>query len=226
MECNFPLCTRKAEANGLCIFHRHHSDSVEIKLSKPIPKESEKEKALKKPRKQRYKEFLARHPFCMAKFSKQCAGVASVIHHLKGRSPKVVDDDKLWLACCPICNGEIEARHLDAEKQGLKIPQHRKPDSTINIGAHSLSHLCGITPIGVTKASENEVIAYAFTFNKRSVKGLLDQVIDNPGKQYFITLKGSHRSASEIEKQAKLFAGFLHLTNCTLPAGFIDALIK
>jgi len=110
----------------MCLFHQQYANSVEVKVKKEVPKESLKEKNLKKTRKVRYAEFLSKHPKCKAKFSKQCLKSASVIHHLKGRTPAVVDDEKYWLPCCPVCNNEIEADHSRAEKLGLKISQHKK----------------------------------------------------------------------------------------------------
>ena len=125
-DCNFPTCTRHPESNGYCVFHQMYSNSVSVRMPKAISKESDKEKELKKNRKVRYKEFLKKNPLCKAKFSKQCKKIADSIHHLKGRTPAIVDDERYWLACCSVCNNEIEARHADAEKAGLKIPRHKK----------------------------------------------------------------------------------------------------
>jgi len=125
-KCLFPTCDRKAESNSYCIFHDCYSSSVAAKKKTEVKKESESMKEIKKELKKEYPVFLAKRPLCEAKFSKQCQKKATVVHHLKGRAPAVVLDQKFWLPCCPICNGEIEARHGDAEQLGLKLKRHVK----------------------------------------------------------------------------------------------------
>lgn len=130
-KCDWITCDANAVGNSIyCIPHgRIYGNGTEVKIDNPIARESIKEKVRKKSRKVRYKEFLKTRPLCEAKFSKQCAKVSSVVHHLKGRAPSVVDNEEFWMATCPICNNEIEARHKDAEEKGLKISQHKKQSS-------------------------------------------------------------------------------------------------
>lgn len=56
---------------------------------------------------------------CAAKVVSNCRGVASEVHHKKGRIGKNFLDTKTWLAVCRNCHQWIEEHPEDAKKRGF-----------------------------------------------------------------------------------------------------------
>lgn len=123
--CNFPTCDRKPESTGWCIFHAIYSNSVAVKKAKPVKKESDKMKDIKKGLKKIYPVFLAKHPHCEIKAT-GCTKQATVVHHKAGRGKDNILNVKSYVACCPSCNLWCETNHKEAAERGLKLTKFKK----------------------------------------------------------------------------------------------------
>lgn len=122
-DCLFPTCTRKADPNGFCIFHKLYSDSVSVKPKKAVPKESDKMKSVKKELKKMYPVFLAKNPECNIK-SPVCTKKATVINHTRGREGNVLNVED-WESSCENCNRYIEEHHDWGRENNHKKPRHQ-----------------------------------------------------------------------------------------------------
>lgn len=122
--CNFPTCDRKPESTGWCIFHAIYSSSVSVKKAKPVKKESDSMKEIKRELKKLYPVFLAKNPVCNIK-SPVCTKVATCINHTRGREGNVLNVED-WESSCTACNGFIEQNHEWARKRGHKKERHSK----------------------------------------------------------------------------------------------------
>lgn len=123
-ECLFPTCSRAAQSNGYCLFHRMYSNSSEeIKMPKEPNKKSDNQKAIDKELKKLYPIFLAKHPACEIK-SPKCTKKATCIHHTKGRGKNEVLAVETWKASCTACNLWCETNHAEAEEKGVKKRRH------------------------------------------------------------------------------------------------------
>jgi hypothetical protein len=67
-----------------------------------------------------YERFLSTRPFCRIK-SVVCTSAATIVHHLKGRTPKVILDEHYWCEACPSCNLYVEEHPDWAMENGFKI---------------------------------------------------------------------------------------------------------
>ncbi len=125
--CAFPLCERIAQKNRLCILHRIYEADFPVKIIKAelkkINKVSEKMKTIKAELKKLYPVFLKKHPVCQLN-TPDCKKKATCIHHTKGRGKNVLNQGT-WMASCTPCNLWVETNHGQAEKAGLKLPQHQ-----------------------------------------------------------------------------------------------------
>lgn len=122
--CNFPTCDRKPESTGWCIFHAIYSSSVSVKKAKPVKKESDSMKEIKRELKKLYPVFLAKNPVCNIK-SPVCTKVATCINHTRGREGNVLNVED-WESSCTACNSYIESHHSWAQKRGHKKERHSK----------------------------------------------------------------------------------------------------
>lgn len=120
-QCSFPGCSRHAESNGYCIFHKGYSNSVSVKVPKEIPKKSDKQKDIDKELKKMYPVFLAKpeNKYCKVKME-GCTKIATVIHHVRGRIGYQVFEVKDWLPSCPSCNIILESKDAEARAKGVK----------------------------------------------------------------------------------------------------------
>jgi hypothetical protein len=88
----------------------------EIKRSKPKPL-SNKQIAKNRLYSIKRHRFLKAHPLCSCKHP-GCEGVATEIHHIKGRGTNFLND-KTWLPVCRPCHIWIEMNPLQAKKLGF-----------------------------------------------------------------------------------------------------------
>lgn len=96
------------------------------KAREPIPKRSEKMKEVVKDLKRLYARFLKTRPFCRIK-SPVCTKIATIVHHMKGRTPAMIMDEEFWCEACPMCNLYVEEHPQWAMEKGFKISRHAKP---------------------------------------------------------------------------------------------------
>lgn len=95
------------------------------KEKKPLNKRSEGMKDVMKDLKKAYTKFLKSRPFCRIK-SPVCQKIATVIHHMKGRTPAVILDEDFWCEACPVCNLYVEEHPDWAMERGFKLSRHAK----------------------------------------------------------------------------------------------------
>lgn len=121
MECAFPLCTRHAESNSYCIFHKIYGKQEPEKVKVyVIPKRSEKQKKVMAELRKLYPVFLEKHPLCEVRLSPDCTKIATCIHHVRGRLKDNLFNVKSWKSCCETCNLRAETHHKEAEEAGMK----------------------------------------------------------------------------------------------------------
>lgn len=65
------------------------------------------------------KVYLATHPACEAKISKECAGLSNQVHHMAGRIGELLNDDTKFLATCGPCHMWIENNRIAAIELGF-----------------------------------------------------------------------------------------------------------
>ena len=75
--------------------------------------------------KKRYAAFLKTRSFCRIK-SPVCTKVASVVHHLKGRTPDLILDETYFCEACPECNAFVESNDAWARERGFKLSKYIK----------------------------------------------------------------------------------------------------
>ena len=61
-------------------------------------------------------EYLHMHPLCG-----RCGGMASEIHHRKGRSGEMLNDTKFFMPVCRDCHNWIESNPTKAKENGYSI---------------------------------------------------------------------------------------------------------
>lgn len=124
-ECSFPLCTRHAQANGVCISHAQYAGMTEAKKEKePLNKKSEKQAKQDRAYNKIVKEMLAADDRCEMK-TPECTGKAQGLHHMKRRGINLLTRKYLKRSCNP-CNGYVEKHPLFAIETGLSISVHKK----------------------------------------------------------------------------------------------------
>lgn len=94
------------------------------KPPKPLPKRSDKMKAIIRELKKLYPIFLRSHTACAIK-SEICTGKATVIHHSKGRGLNEILDQRTWIPSCSACNIHIEKKDKWAREKGFKVSKHK-----------------------------------------------------------------------------------------------------
>lgn len=126
-DCLFPTCSRNADGNGYCIFHKIYSNSAEVKVPKEIAKKSDNQKEIDKELKKLYPIYLSRPENKACKIKMEgCTKKATVVHHTRGRIGDQVFEQKDWLPSCPSCNIVLETRHAESVEKGFKKPRHQK----------------------------------------------------------------------------------------------------
>lgn len=136
--CKFPLCTRSASANNLCISHQIYKDSgiedpkpvksddsaaqkpdARKAAKKGIKKKSAKLKDLEKElRKMAKAERDAGNTDCQIR-SEDCQGVFEGWHHIRKKTPSNYTDRKNLLRSCNCCNTYMESHTAWAIEQGF-----------------------------------------------------------------------------------------------------------
>lgn len=120
--CLFPTCQRHPEKNGYCIGHRIYAGtSVEKEKPTPIAKRSDKMNEAMKGLKKQYAEYLVKpeNKYCQLKME-GCNKIATVVHHTRGRTGKLLTDEQHWLPSCENCNIKVEQKDGEARDKGLK----------------------------------------------------------------------------------------------------------
>ena len=84
----------------------------------PIKKVSDKRKVENKEYLKVSKEFLESIIFCQLK---DCKGLATEVHHKKGRIGKLLTDIKYFLGVCRECHNKIELNPIWAKENGYSI---------------------------------------------------------------------------------------------------------
>lgn len=85
-----------------------------------IKKQSQKAKIKNQEYLIKRKEYLLQHPICEAKI--KCKKNKSTdIHHKKGRTGKLLCNNKYFLAVCRNCHIWIETHPIDAKEKGLSL---------------------------------------------------------------------------------------------------------
>lgn len=95
------------------------------RVTKPIPKRSEKMKGIISALRPLYDRFLKDHPDCEIG-SEVCTGQATEVHHAEGRGVKVILDDAKWKAACHDCHMRLERKDQEAREKGNKVSKHTK----------------------------------------------------------------------------------------------------
>lgn len=123
-DCAFPLCTRIAQKNGLCIGHGIYEGEFPVAIIKEliekpkgIAKVSEKRKVQNRVLAKQVKQIKKDKPVCSIK-SPACNGKTVTINHIQKRSPKNLTDPDNQEASCAPCNQYIEDHPAWAKKHG------------------------------------------------------------------------------------------------------------
>lgn len=125
--CQFPLCTRHAEANGFCLFHRQYSAYAgELKDKTTIEKKSDKQEKLDREYKKIVKEMLAVDDRCELG-TPVCTKIATGLHHMKRRGVNLLNRKYLKRAC-NACNGWVEKNPKQALELGMSVLVHKKEE--------------------------------------------------------------------------------------------------
>lgn len=66
-------------------------------------------------------EYLSLNPDCKASIAGCCVGLATTIHHRKGRSDNLLCDTKFFMGNCMPCHAYIEAHPAESYKKGWMI---------------------------------------------------------------------------------------------------------
>lgn len=110
------------KGNAYCVFHKKHfSNSVDVKVPKEIPKQSDQLKEDHKELKKQYALFLAKpeNKFCRVQME-GCTKVANTVHHVKGRIGEQKFKQEDWLPACGHCNIFLEQQDFEAREKGVK----------------------------------------------------------------------------------------------------------
>lgn len=97
---------------------KNGTQSKPEKVSKPIPKRSEKMKGEMKKYKPAMIDFLKKNKLCKLKFD-GCQVFANCVHHVRGRIGKQLHKQEDWLPSCGWCNGVAEIRSQEAKDKGV-----------------------------------------------------------------------------------------------------------
>lgn len=94
------------------------------KKRKPIPRFSKKRSRENRKYSTLRKQFLSDNPECMAELE-ECTGVATEVHHSRGRIGENLLNVGTWKAVCRTCHRAIEERPAMAKELGLSISRLR-----------------------------------------------------------------------------------------------------
>ena len=128
-DCNFPLCTRIAQKNGLCIGHRIYQNEFPSAIIKeemkqqtkkaPIKNVSDKRKVLNVELAKIVKRIKKDRPVCEMKVPGVCSGKTVTAHHSKGKVGALLLDEKYLIASCSPCNLWEVAHPKEAKEMGI-----------------------------------------------------------------------------------------------------------
>lgn len=99
--------------------HKSKTTEKPTKVSQPIAKKSEKQKAIDKAYTLMRKEYLTKHPMCEMKLP-GCLGQATDIHHTEYRGIKTLAQ-ATWLAACRKCHDWCHSNPKEARELGFLI---------------------------------------------------------------------------------------------------------
>lgn len=123
MKCEWPTCNESVfPGKKHCFLHNKvYGTATSKPKTEPIAKQSDSEKDRHKEYKPLRKEFLSRpeNLRCALKME-GCQGIATEVHHTRGREGDQLTNVSDWLASCRHCNGEVEKKHQEAKEKGLK----------------------------------------------------------------------------------------------------------
>lgn len=128
-KCTWPIpCNKDKLSNKkYCRDHCKALGEKPDKVAKPpskIKQKSENKKEVDKELKKMYPAFLAENFFICKIQSPECTGVATVVHHKKGRIGDQIFVVEDWMSSCPRCNGYVEDHDEWAREKGFKLNQH------------------------------------------------------------------------------------------------------
>lgn len=134
--CAFPLCSRIAQKNGLCLNHRIYANEFptaiikeEMKAKekpKPINKVSEKRKIQNRELAKIVARIKKERPECEMKVPGVCSKVTTTVHHSKGRIGDLLLNPKYLIASCSECNLWEVNNPKEAKAIGISVDRLTK----------------------------------------------------------------------------------------------------
>lgn len=66
------------------------------------------------------KDFLTTRSLCEANLQRICTHKATDVHHIAGRSGKLLNDTSKWMAVCRSCHNWIEEHPVESTEKGYR----------------------------------------------------------------------------------------------------------
>lgn len=115
--------------NSTIGYYCEREECQDVKIKKALEKGNSKARqAINKISKKLSKEqsiyrgkriiFLAENPYCKAAL-KGCTGIATTVHHTKGRIGLLLNDVTFWVGLCINCHKWVEEHPKEAKELGL-----------------------------------------------------------------------------------------------------------
>lgn len=96
------------------------SHSIKPTKQKPLAPRSPKRAKQEKEYSSKRKIFMLDNPICQANISGLCTTYSTDVHHVKGRSGKLLLEVSEWMSVCRACHQWIETHPVEATALGYR----------------------------------------------------------------------------------------------------------